>query len=372
MGKQHLNEYLPDYAVSPGEVLDLELETRGMKQQELAKRTGLTPKHIGSLVNAKSAITPETAIKLERAIGKPAQYWLNLESHYQETLARIAEEKRLSRDLNWLKRIPVLSMVKLGWITKHREPKAQLVEVLQFFGIASVDQWNDMWPNLDVAYRQHNAHEVRPESVSAWLRRGEIEASTILCGSFDKDKFRQALDEIRLLTTSSPDVFVPRMRELCAQAGVAVVFVPSLPRTGVSGATRWLNNKALIQLSLRYKTDDHLWFTFFHEAGHILLHGKKELFLEGANGLDPAKENEANEFAQNELIPRRLLTVFAQKKPISKAAIKQFSKERGISPGIVVGQLQHMGHLPISFCNDLKQVFNLAKVQTLGAPKNEP
>lgn len=367
MDKQTLNEYRPDYAVSPGDVLELELETRGMKQQELAKRTGLTPKHIGALVNAKSAITPETAIKLERAIGMPAQYWMNLESQYQEVLARVAEEKRLTRDLDWLKRIPVLLMTKFGWIDKHKEPKAQLIEVLRFFGIASVDQWDDMWPNLGVAYRQHNAHEIHPEAVSAWLRRGEIEASTILCESYDKVKFRQALDEIRRLTTSSPDVFVPRMRELCAQAGVAVVFVPSLPKTGVSGATRWLNtNKALIQLSLRYKTDDHLWFTFFHEAGHILLHGKKELFLEGTNGLDAAKENEANEFAQNELIPRRMLTVFAQKKPISKVAIKQFSKEHEIAPGIVVGQLQHMGRLPSSFCNDLKQVFNLADVQALG------
>ena len=69
-----VNEYRPDYAVSPGEVLEFELDMRGMKQQELAKRTGLTPKHIGAIVNAKSSITAETAIKLERAIGMPAQH----------------------------------------------------------------------------------------------------------------------------------------------------------------------------------------------------------------------------------------------------------------------------------------------------------
>ena len=93
MHKQTLNEYKADYAVSPGEVLELELETRGMKQQELAKRSGLTPKHIGALINTKSAITPETAIKLEQAIGMPAQYWLNLESQYQEASARLTEQK---------------------------------------------------------------------------------------------------------------------------------------------------------------------------------------------------------------------------------------------------------------------------------------
>jgi HTH-type transcriptional regulator/antitoxin HigA len=358
MDKHVLNEYQPNYAVSPGEVLAAELEIRGMTQQELAKRTGLTPKHIVAIAKAKSAITPETAIKLERALGMPAEYWLNLESQYQEVLARLNEEQKLDRDLGWLKRIPVAQMAKFGWLQKHKDAKAQLIEVLRFFGIASVDQWDDMWPNLNVAYRQHNHHEVLPEAVSAWLRRGEIEAAQIQCDAYDRNKFRQALDEIRGLTMELPEFFVSRLQELSAKAGVAVVFVPALPKTGVSGATRWLSpHKALIQLSLRYKTDDHLWFTFFHEAGHILLHGKKEFFLEGANGLDESKEAEANEFAEYELIPRKAFSGFLDRKAYNKSAIVKFSKEVGIAPGIVVGQLQHKGLLARSFCNDLKQTF---------------
>jgi len=136
MDKHIVNEYQPDYAVSPGEVLAVELELRGMTQQELSKRTGLTPKHIIAIAKAKSAITPETAIKLERALGMPAEYWLNLESQYQEVIARLNEEEKLNRDLGWLKRIPVTQMAKLGWLEKHRDPKAQLIEVLRFFGIA--------------------------------------------------------------------------------------------------------------------------------------------------------------------------------------------------------------------------------------------
>lgn len=361
MDKQVVNEYYPDYAVSPGEVLADELELRGMTQQELAKRTGLTPKHIISILKAKSAITPETAIKLERALGMPAEYWLNLESLYQEALARINEESSLERDLVWLKHIPIPAMVKLGWIEKLSDPKAQLVAVLRFFGIASVSQWDDMWPNLNVAYRQHNHHEVFPESISAWLRQGEIEAAQIICEPYDKAAFRSALDEIRTLTTQPPEVFVPKMQALCAKAGVAVLFVPALPKSGVSGATRWLNsNKAIIQLSLRYKTDDHLWFTFFHEAGHILLHGKKELFLEGANGLDAAKETEANDFSAAELIPRKEFNSLAQQRPLGKASICAFAKRIGISPGIVVGQLQHNKLLPMTHCNDLKMKFKWA------------
>lgn len=358
MDNQIINEYTPDYAVAPGEVLDYELELREMSRKELANRTGLTPKHLISILAARSPITPETAIKFERALGMPADYWLNLESIYQEALARINEESILEDDLVWLKHFNINLMAKLGWLEKHSDPMKQLVAVLRFFGIASVNQWDDVWSNLRVAYRQHNTHEIFAESVSAWLRQGEIESADIVCKPYDKAAFRSALDEVRSLTTEAPDVFVPKVQNLCAEAGVAVVFVPALPKTGVSGATRWLNpNKAIIQLSLRYKTDDHLWFTFFHEAGHILLHGKKDLFLEGANGLDAEKEKEANDFATAELIPRKVFDLFIKQKPISKHAIISFAESLGISPGIVVGQLQHNQHIHITHCNDLKRRF---------------
>jgi len=363
--QQIQNEFQPDFVISPGDVLSYELEIREMSQQELAKRTGITPKHIVSVIKGKAPISPETAIKLERATGMPVKYWLNLESQFQEHKARAAEEELLERNLDWLKKIPLAAMAKLGWLEKPKDKKQQLVKVLQFFGIAKVDQWDDMWPSLNVAYRQHNPHEVFPEAVSAWLRKGELDAAEIECEKYDKALFRERLDEIRNLTSELPDKFIPAMQALCASAGVAVVFVSALPKTGVSGATRWLNsNKAVIQLSLRYKTNDHLWFTFFHEAGHILLHGKKELFLEsngkGHNGLDEEKEEQANQFAQHELIPKKSFSEFILIGSFSKASIKAFADNIGIAPGIVVGQLQHRNLLSYQYCNDLKKTYKWA------------
>jgi HTH-type transcriptional regulator / antitoxin HigA len=358
MDNAAINHYMPDYTVTPGEVLAYELELRNMSRAELAKRTGLTEKHIITILKSKGTIiiTPETAIKLERALGMPVDYWLNLEAHYQETRARLAEEAQLEKDLDWLKRIPVNAMAKMGWLTKQSDKKLQLEEVLRFFGIASVSQWDDIWPNVGVAYRQHDHHEIFPEAVSAWLRKGELEAGAIECQPFNKAAFRLALDDIRKLTAeTNPAHFVPALQQRCAEAGVAVVFVPCLPKTGVSGATRWLHSdKAIIQLSVRYKTNDHLWFTFFHEAGHILLHGKKELFIESTNGMDDEKEHQANAFAEQELLPRKAFTAFANQARFSKVAIQHFAREIGIAPGIVVGQLQHKKLLPLTHCNDLK------------------
>ena len=157
------------------------------------------------------------------------------------------------------------------------------------------------------------------------------------------------------------------MKTLCEEAGVSVVFVPELPGTRVYGATRWLaSNKALIQLSLRGKTDDHLWFTFFHEAGHILLHGKRDVFIEakgeGCRETDTNdKEYQADKFSQDFLIPSEKYQVFKENGEFSLLAIKQFANELGIAPGIVVGRLQHDKVIPFSKVNNLKKRFRFAE-----------
>jgi hypothetical protein len=164
------------------------------------------------------------------------------------------------------------------------------------------------------------------------------------------------LAEVRQLTQQPPEVFQAELVRLCATAGVAVVFVPELPKMHVSGATRWLTpTKALIQLSLRYKSDDHLWFTFFHEAGHIVQHGKREFFIDFDDRDGDDKEQAADKFAADCLIPAPQWRRFARQTRYSKEQILAFATDAGIAPGIVVGRLQHDKLLPPSHCNDLKR-----------------
>lgn len=358
MAEKALNQYTPDYLVLPGEVLEEYLEAYSMTQTELAARTGLTKKTINEIIKGKSPITSETALKLERSLGRPAHFWNNLERQFQEDRSRFAEQKLLENHLDWLKKVPVGPLTKLGWLPKKRDKIAQLTEVLRFFGVASPEQWATVWREHQVAYRQTQRFEACAESVSAWLRKGEIEARQIVCEPFDKKRFLKVLDGIRVLTMEEPEVFQPRLVDICASAGVAVVFIPELPKTGVYGATRWLGNKAVIQLSLRYKSNDHLWFTFFHEAGHIIRHGRKEIFIEG-NGMDSEKEDEANTFASDRLIPpadyRRFIKSWNGR---SLAPIEPFAGKINIAPGIVVGRLQHDKRLPNSHGNGLKVFFS--------------
>jgi len=354
------NRYNPDYVSPPGDTLLEVLEDRDMTQAELAERTGRPKKTINEIIKGKAAITPETALQLELVFNIPASFWNNHERRYREFLAQQEEKKRLAKQVPWLKEIPVTAMIKSGWIRRCEDKVEQLRELLNFFAVASPEQWEGIWLNNHIEFRKSQAFQSDAGAISAWLRRGEIEASKIACAPYNATNFREALRKIRALTVELPEIFQPKVVQLCAEAGVAVVFVPELPKTRTSGATHWLNaDKALIQLSLRYKTDDHLWFTFFHEAGHILLHGKRDFFLEGTGVVsveDQEKENEANKFSADILIPPGDLKRFlASISKISQVNIIQFANEIGIAPGIVVGRLQHDGLLPPSHCNDLKQ-----------------
>lgn len=350
------NEYNPDFVTPPGETVLETLERIGMSQAEFAERTGRPKKTINEIIRGKAMITPETALQFEKVLGVPASFWINREQNYQEWLAREQERSEFEQYLSWIEKFPIKEMVNLGWLQKHNDSIDKLNELLRFFGIASPQQWKAVTNDLSLAFRRSAAFKAEPEIISSWLRKGEIEAQNIDCEPFDTDAFRTVLDEIRLLTNESPEVFVSRIIELCARAGVAVVFVHELRKLRTNGATRWLNpNKALIQLSLLYKTDDHLWFTFFHEAGHILLHGKRDIFLEEDNQTND-KENEANQFAADWLIPPSAYKSFRPRgNYFSKAEIIEFAQKTGIAPGIVVGRLQHDDRIPMQNCNDLKR-----------------
>jgi HTH-type transcriptional regulator / antitoxin HigA len=365
MGKRIQNQYIPDIISPPGETLLDTIEALEMTQANLAERTGRSKKMINEIIKGKAPITPKMAIDLERVLGVPASFWNNREHNYRENLARIEEDQRLSAQVKWLDTVPVKDMVKWGWIKKYQDKVSQLQEVLSFFRIASPTQLATVAEGLDgqVNFRKSYAFKVDNTALMVWLRKGEIDARDIQCKPFDDKVFRAALEKIRGLTTVAPQVFQKQLVEICSECGVAVVFVPELPKTRVSGATRWLSpDKALIQLSLRYKANDHLWFSFFHEAGHILKHGKKEIFIEdSAISMDQAKEDEANLFAADMLIPRQDYNRFIKKGCISKNDIHEFAFQLGIAPGIVVGRLQHDEHLPITHCNDLKMRFEWAK-----------
>ncbi len=352
------NQYVPDIVSPPGETLQEILLERGMSQADLAGRTGRPLKTINEIVKGKASITPETAIQLEHVLGIPSSFWTNRELQYREAIARSRETESIASQTDWLKEIPYSAMAKLGWVPSSESRIAQVQHLLKFFGVASSSSWGHVWAETHAVFRQSPTFRSEPGAVAAWLRKGEIEGFKIHAVAFDAAAFRDVLVRIRTLTRELPENFGEILTNECRRAGVKVVFVPELPKTCAWGATRWVSpSSALIQLSLRYKTDDHLWFTFFHEAGHILLHGKRDLFVETDVTTKSDKELQADSFARDFLIPEPEYKKFLRLRSLSCAAISRFAHDLDIAAGIVVGRLQHDRVLPPTHCNNLKRHF---------------
>lgn len=312
-------------------------------------------------MHGKVATLPNTALQLERVTGVPGSFWLARETAYRANLAlqaRLSEEG--TKDVvEWARRFPCKAMADWGWIP-HRDRSAEYVaDLLAFFRVASPQAWHVTWGRPEAAFRRSAKKDGDHFAIAAWLRQGEIQAQARAAQPYRHDRFRQALEEVRPLTATTPEAFVPALKEVCAASGVVVEFVPELPGARVSGATRWLQaNRALIQLCLRFKTDDQLWFSFFHEAAHVLLHPKKGIFIDDARGDSSPLEVEANRFAAQALIPNLAFEAFTACRPFSRERVATFAATQGVAPGIVVGRLQHEGLIPYSHLNDLKQRFS--------------
>ncbi|MGB7443553.1 MAG: ImmA/IrrE family metallo-endopeptidase [Coleofasciculaceae cyanobacterium] len=358
-----LQPFTPDWISPPGETIADLIEEREWSQANLAKRLGYTTKHVSLLINGKAPITEDTALKLESVLGSSVSFWLSREAQYRAKLAQQEAEVDFQQWVPWLDELPVKELMEQGAIQKRRRDaknKPAIVrELLRFFGVASPEEWQKYYVGMEAAFRRTRTEQSDVGAISAWLRRGEIEAEGLNCPQYNKAKFKSAVKAIRQLTLLSREEFVPQMRQLCWDAGVVFFLVQGIPRAHTSGVARWLNpHKALIQLSLYGKTNDRFWFTFFHEAAHILLHGKKGIFLDELDGgekLESQQETEADQWAKEFLIPHEYEPELPQLR--SKESVKAFASKLGIHPGIVVGRLQYEEVIPMSWMNDLKARF---------------
>lgn len=348
-----------DLPIPPGELVAETLEALDLSQAELARRMGRPPQAINEIVHGTKEITAETAIQLERVLGVPAHIWLGLEAEYQHTKARHEDRNRLTSEVALAAKFPYRVMAKLGWVPKTRDKTEQVAHLLQFFGVASL---RNVRSAEEAAYRVSRIRAVQPEALAAWLRKGELEAKNIETKPFSENRLREFLRGLHPLTTKPPGVFEPLVKKRLAECGVAFILLPHLPKTYAHGATRWLApDKALVQLSLRGKWADIFWFTLFHELSHVLLHGRKDIFIEWWDGDEDEREREADAFASEQLISPAAYNEFIARTPqLSSGAIAAFAKSLGIAPGIVVGRLQHDGHLSHAELNHLRTRFEWA------------
>ena len=334
------NRYEPDYTVPPGWVLKERLDAQGMTPAELARRCGRSAKLISEIVAGKAPIEPRTALQFEKVLGVDAAIWLGIEMDYRLQRIRAAEAEEELAAAAWARSFPVRALARRG--IKPVTGESPVSALLSFFGVASVEAWNVKYGSASFACRHSASFPSDRFALAAWLRLAEHDAAGQPCTEYRDSTFRKALAEVRGLTREPPPESLRQARRLCNGAGVALSLIEPLPKTRLSGAAWWPSaHRPVIALSARRNTDDYLWFSLFREAAHILLHGKKSVFVDGSDARENALEAEANAWAANLLVPRAEWRRFVQLGAHSRAAVLQFAEEQGIAPGIVVGRLQH-------------------------------
>lgn len=349
-----INQYIPTIVFHPAETLREKLEEMGMGIKEFALRTGKPEKTIIAVLNEESSLTPEMAVLFENVTKIPANFWITKQARYNEFIARKRYADTIAAAEKWAKEFPYAEMAKNHWVPSTRILEEKTIHLLNYFGVANHKAWESLYMETELKVAAYTSlkqtHE--PHAISAWLRQGELQAQSIKAPSFDVKKLKMNIPAMRKLMVEQPVHFFEQLQQLCLEAGVILLFTPKFPKVPLSGSTRWINENPLIQLTARYGQNDRFWFTFFHELGHIILHGKKYISLENVDfaAADPEKEQQAHEFAvkhtfskeQEEKLLREQVHVLTADDIVARA------REFNTHPAMIIGRLQHLGQIPYS------------------------
>ena len=308
-----LFKYTPEVAEHPGVLLEEKLQEMDMAIKEFAARAEKPEKSVIDVIQGQCSITPDMAIAIEYVTGMSADVLLNWQRRYDEQKTRKKMSQKMRIASSWLSSLPLKEMIERGWIEYKTEVADQMDAVLRFFGVVSPEAWKNYYfkQRLKVSFRISLEKTADPYAIAAWLRQGEIQAmNSELDQRYDAKKLKELLSGISLLLQSPPDDIVDELEGLLAKAGVKLLFTEPLSGVPIKGATRWIYGWPCIQLLSERQEYENFRFTVLHEIGHILLHGKKDIFLEHA-GFKPEddlsyeqKEKEADVFARKMMRPQ--------------------------------------------------------------------
>lgn len=344
------NQFFPQIVFHPGETLAEKLEELNMGRNEFAIRTDKPEKTILAVIKGESSITPEMAVRFEHVLKIPAYFWLKSQSEYDEFIIRERRKAELEKTIEWAMRFPLSFMIKNQWLPECAGKVEKTGALLDFFGLSNHVAWEKYYLQQASAsnFRLSLASAKDPYAISAWLRRGELQSQDLSAKTFSAETFKSILLTIKKLMYEEPPHYFKKLQELCSSAGVKLVYTPCLPKVPACGSTRWYKGNPLIQMTGRYHRNDSFWFSFFHEAGHILLHNKYDVFLEKVecDSKAPEKEKAADDFAikwtLTKIQEKEAIASYLQSQSLAET-VAVYAKKFETNPAIIIGRLQHVG-----------------------------
>ena len=332
--------------IHPGNTIAEILEDREMSQKELAIRTGVTDKHISTIVNGVKPISVAFAKKLEYALGIEAEFWINLQANYDREIYEFEEVNNISvEELSVLKKLKdvLLCWGEFGWIDNEIHSDFKVLELRKLMGISNLTDIPQL--AYSASFRaQTSCKNVDPYVLFAWQRMCELLTVDIpVSESLDIDKLKSKIPEIKRLMFADLEEMKKNVEKIFAECGIAFKIVKHFKGAPVQGFIKNSENGRLILcMTIRNSFADIFWFTLFHEIAHVIYGDAKVRFFD-FESVSTEVEVRADKFASNTLIRLAEYNKFLEKKDYSLDAIKAFSNKCEVKTYIVIGRLMKDG-----------------------------
>lgn len=339
----------PNWASPPGATIARVLRAREIDSAEFADAVGLKAHEFEALLQGKFRLTEKLAEALADQLGSTARFWLARDKEYVKEVARLGDADPIGID-QWAHSMPIASMRRFGWLPSDSRAKAVRNQaLLSFFDCKSIQDWGQRYSAGigAVAFRTSLAFASDSNATLVWLRAGEAQLSATQNTRFNREEFERILPSLKRVSAfKHPAKMLARLRDACEPLGVSITTARAPDGCRASGAS-WFdaNARPVIHLSFRHLSEDHFWFTFFHEAAHIILHGQHHIDGEGGQtmGNNATQEDEANAFAQEILLPNDIRQDLISRQALSSKSILQAAKAAKVTAGVIVGQLERSG-----------------------------
>jgi len=360
----NITEYKDIVAFHPGYYIADIIEDMGISQVEFAARMGTTAKTLSQLLNGQANITNDLAKKLSVMMGTSVEVWQRLQNTYDQKLIEIQQVKDFDEQKEIVQQIDYKYFVDVAGLPKTRVAEEKIPILCSFFKVSDLRIM--LKPDFLVNFRSGTRDRSDKKVINsrAWIQTAMNMAKNIETEPYNAQKLKGYLPELRNMTIQNPEVFLPRMRSIFAECGVAFVLLPHLRNSGVNGAVKWVNNeRVVLAMNNRGLDADKFWFSLFHEIKHVFQQKIKTVFISSTEAemvdYNNTLEEEADRFASDYLIPPNELRKFAPTKYTSDNEIVEFANSIGIHPGIVAGRLQHENIIPQSRCSKLKEKYTI-------------
>jgi HTH-type transcriptional regulator/antitoxin HigA len=332
-----------EFIIHPGETLAEILEDREMSQRELAIRTGMTEKHISTVIHGQKVISAAFAKKLEYALGIEASFWMNLQANYDRELLEFEELNNISeQEIDILKNLKEVleCWSSFGWINVEANPASIVLDLRMIFGISNLLDIPKM--SYSAAYRAQNKNNtVDVYVLYAWQRMCELLTKNIeIADEVDVNKLREKIPEIKQVMFMRGNQIQKKLTSIFAECGISFKIVPNFKGAPVQGFIKKSDDGSLILcMTLRQKFADIFWFTLFHEISHILNGDTKNNFVD-FDSVSSDIEDRADSMAGEFLIDSKAYREFVQSAKYRTAqGIDEFAKSQNVRGYVVQGRL---------------------------------